>query len=457
MITSRETLDALLASGEFGLLLGTVENSWFDAKDQPYATATDVGKRALAKDVASFANTDGGVILIGARTARSELHVGDEVVEIRPLKQQLVDITQYRDILADWIVPPVERLEVVWIAKHDENERGVVAIRIPEQPAHLKPFLVAKLVENGRIVETVFGYSERRNDANEPMTVVDLQRTLRAGLNFERNFDERLRAIEALLENLPRERGGGGEDPYKSLYERMLRATEEGDFGGERTLTLAAIPVGTTRELKTVFSARPESIRWKLERPPALRANGWDLTTGRNGEIVRGELVRVKGYAKLLDLYRDGTFVMSCLANDDFLAWTSAEQKLHPLALVELVLNFVNFYVLVLQDLDGSVNEVEFAVLLRNLHANEQKTKLAPGELSSISQMFPHAIREAPGNEYRFVKRIPIAGFDSGAVAFSLLRELYLWFGLEEDKVPYTAASEGGRRRVDWTALARIK
>jgi hypothetical protein len=108
MIDSRAALETLLSSGVFDGLVGTVENVWFDAKDQPYDVTTDRGKRDLAKDVSAFANVVGGTVVIGARTKPSTTHFGDEVTELRPFEQSLVDPGQYRKIIADWVYPIVE-------------------------------------------------------------------------------------------------------------------------------------------------------------------------------------------------------------------------------------------------------------------------------------------------------------------------------------------------------------
>ena len=64
----------ILAARDFDKLVGEVETTWFDAKDQPYDIDTDIGKRELARDVAAFANSGGGVVIIGLRTAKSTAH-----------------------------------------------------------------------------------------------------------------------------------------------------------------------------------------------------------------------------------------------------------------------------------------------------------------------------------------------------------------------------------------------
>jgi predicted HTH transcriptional regulator len=85
-------LKQIIDSGNFTKLVGEVEGQLFDAKGQPYRfeDGSDV-KREFAKDVAAFANTRGGSILIGLHTKTTPLHAGEEIDEIRPMPGNLFD------------------------------------------------------------------------------------------------------------------------------------------------------------------------------------------------------------------------------------------------------------------------------------------------------------------------------------------------------------------------------
>src|SRR5258706_3953217 len=100
-------------------------------------------------------------------------------------------------------------------------------------------------------------------------------------------------------------------------------------------MVLSAYPAPPS-ELRTLFMGPNDSIRRRLEKPPTLRYAGFDLETGDQGQSISGEKVRVaSGDRKILELYRDGTFVFACRADDWFLAWASpkGEQRINPLAL----------------------------------------------------------------------------------------------------------------------------
>ena len=45
---------------------------------------------------------------------------------------------------------------------------------------------------------------------------------------------------------------------------------------------------------------------------------------------------------------------------------------------------------------------------------------------------------------------------DPAVVAFHVLKELYLWFGFEEDKIPYTKI-EGDAGKVNFEEIAKLR
>jgi hypothetical protein len=64
---------------------------------------------------------------------------------------------------------------------------------------------------------------------------------------------------------------------------------------------------------------------------------------------------------------------------------------------------------------------------------------------------FQHRIgqREAPDERAEFTVTWPgDAEPDTGKVAYGLLRRLYLWFGLNEDGVPYVEEQPDGQRVI---------
>ncbi len=225
----------------------------------------------------------------------------------------------------------------------------------------------------------------------------------------------------------------------------------------DRRMILSAVALPPS-ELKTLFRSGDHTIRRLLERPPSLRHSGWNLETGGEAESIRGERVRVaSGNRKLLDLYRDGTFVFSCRADDWFLAWASpkGQQRINPLALVEVTFSFAAFYKHVIADLRDTPTEVQLRVDFKNLHRGGEKSSLVPYQLGTFAQMFGDELHEAPDDEATFIKRFRVSEFEPAAAAYEIVREIYLWFGINEDKIPYVKVDASGGR-VETDAISKV-
>lgn len=132
--------------------------------------------------------------------------------------------------------------------------------------------------------------------------------------------------------------------------------------------------------------SNPGSIRYALEHPPSLRRNGWDMGTYDQAKIQRGEFIRVANGDRIaIDLYRDGTFIFATTADSNFLAWgrESESLKINPLALVEVIYSFVDFYRLVLGDFVSPPERITFRIDLQNMHLDGATNYLVPHSLKS--------------------------------------------------------------------------
>jgi hypothetical protein len=220
-------------------------------------------------------------------------------------------------------------------------------------------------------------------------------------------------------------------------------------------MILAAMPMQAA-ELKTIFSDQPESIRRKLESPPRIRQSGWDLPAMIQAEFLRGELIRVLERGRMVvDLYRDGTFILGAQVHRNFLAWSDkTDSHLHPLAMIELTLNFTRFYQLVLEDFRTPPDRIALRIELRNMHLANQKTGLGSG---SVATHWPlTGGKEAPGDSWNKELLIPAESFEADRAAFSLIRELYLWFGHSDESIPYTKNTSTGRV-IDAEQIAALR
>jgi hypothetical protein len=224
----------------------------------------------------------------------------------------------------------------------------------------------------------------------------------------------------------------------------------------QRAMILAAAPLESA-ELKTIFSDQPESIRRRLEDPADLRVHGWGLATLDRARFVGGQFIRVGEVRKVIDLYRDGYLVLGGEVTSEFLAWSNKDGlKIHPLALIELVANFTRFYSFVLADFRSRPKSIEVRIELTGMHLDGRKTRLPAGAVGTTVWEFGGHMLEAPSNDWGASLTVLSDSYNPDAVAFSLIRELYVWFGHSEDNIPYTRLN-GDVRVIDTDTIASIR
>jgi hypothetical protein len=363
-------------------------------------------------------------------------------------------------IVADWVYPAIEGLSVDWIATIEHINKGIAVIRIPRQEEARKPFLLYSLLDEKKRSGVLFGYVKRRDDKNDHLSLEELQKALQAGFHYENRLNQRLDGLETLIKQSSVQASvstGDGLTTQIALRGKMEQRTlEGGGLDSQRAFVLSAFILESS-ELKSVFQVSEGAIRQRLEDPPLIREGGWGLRTHGRAKIIKGEFVRVVDYGyKILDLYRDGTLIFGVSAGNNFLAWGTPqeEQRLNPIALVESVYNFLKLYEFVLADLNGTHDKVYIRATFQNLHRNEIQSYLLPNDIQSWMHQ-ARDIHRAPANRMEKTVLVEGAKFSPSAVGFLLLKEIYAWFGIEEENIPYTRHSNGVRT-VDTDAIKQL-
>jgi len=452
---SIKELEKIINEGNFDSFIGKIENDFFDCKKEIYDLKNDSSKRELAKDVSSFANLHGGYIFIGPQTQKNKNHFGDEIERINLLNQCLVDISQYFNIIRDWIYPEIEGLKIEWKPSNNDKNKGILAIKVPPQKETSKPFLIKKVVERKKHSEIIFGYVERKGDKNDPKKIQDIHKIMRDGLLYDRNIENRFDALESLIEinhqQIQKDKHIKKDKEIEEMVKEKINATlKVNNINNQRAIILAAYSKDGKGELKTLFTERENSIKRQLERPPIIRHGGWSLETQERGKIIREKrkLVRVMDHERIIDLYEDGTLIFIGLANEEFLAWASKDGlKINSLALIELVYNFISFYKEVINDLSEKLNMISVKFGFINMWLNNKKNYLVPGPIGSLFNKY-----DAPQNKY-FSESIDfnIKVFDKSKIAYEFVKEIYLWFGipLDNKNIPYTKKLKDSSTIID--------
>ncbi len=447
-----DELRSLLETGDFDKLIGAVECEWLECKLAPYQVKEDLQKQELAKDVSGLANADGGMILIGIRTERNPTHFGDEIKEVRAFPRTLVDLNQYHDILQSWVYPPLQQVDIRWLPSSVNNEKGIVAISIPNQMTAQRPFLVTKSIdETGKRVEVVFGYVERRRENATPISVQELHALIKNGLLFDslnRQYNSIQEALQQLLTEQSREKNFSLEqDIQELLRDRRNEALTEAKLLTGPIFVLAAIPVEEV-EIPALFQSKSADLVRLLENPPELRSDGFDLNTGESPKIIKGQLRRtVSPEYKILDLWRDGTLIFAARGDEEFLCWGKRSRSRGPLRINPLVLSestylFAELSRQVFDRAQPNPREIEYRLELLNMTQDGAPCGLIPAALGTFAWEFGTDIRHAPDSHVTITGRA--TDLNPGAVAFDLIAELYAWFGIEQDQIPYTERLNGG-------------
>ena len=143
-----------MLAGEGELLVGQQEHEEFDAKSIGYQLTNSSDRFELAKDVAAFANgSNGGLIVCGLKTTRRR---GSDVVrQIAPIDLAKFNGHNWIKTIRKLVVPAPEGVKVrARPISRVGKARGYVAVSVPPQPEHLKPFLVPLgRCRDGKIVE----------------------------------------------------------------------------------------------------------------------------------------------------------------------------------------------------------------------------------------------------------------------------------------------------------------
>ncbi|WP_030396118.1 ATP-binding protein [Kitasatospora purpeofusca] len=162
-------------------LLGFLECRWLDAKGAPYELKSPSAVEELAKDIASFANsTEGGVIVLGIGT---RLENGQEILDrLLPFDRSSVDLDQMRKLLRERITPAPRNVSIEWI-EHGGPGQGIVFIDVPPQAVGNLPHVVAAPNgKPGQVNPVTVAVPLRESDGTHWLPRTEVQRLLSLGL-----------------------------------------------------------------------------------------------------------------------------------------------------------------------------------------------------------------------------------------------------------------------------------
>ena len=427
----------VLAGGMFDALLGTSEHDAVECKAAPYRINEERERSELAKDVSGLANASGGLILIGVGTRREEATREDIIRSVSPFARNLIDVEQYHQILASIVYPPLQNVQFRWFDSGFGDGRGTIAAVVPPQPA--KPYLVATTFnEAGRRVEALVGYFERRRAGVEHMSVQRLQTLLRDGSRFDEMLRDRLDDIERLIMRRNQDVGQNAVPPIP-VRERIAETVTAAQLPRGPVYVLAASP-DVPLALRG-FERRNSDLAQLVAEPPRIRPHGFDLGAEREAHLVRGELLRSRlpGW-KTLDVWRDGFVVFAAAGNEDFLCWGRRGLRINPLVLAETCYLFAELARSVFGLAEVVPQTVDFRLEIHDAIGEVGTLALPTFQLGALRGEVQQ--QPAPQSDREFVVR-HAHDVPPGVIAFTLIRELYLWFGYRQEEMPYIRTQDG--------------
>lgn len=446
------TLDQIkdvLTRGAFDELIGALETELMDFKAEPYhLLSAETDKQEVSKDVASFANARGGVILLGVKTQKSSIHFGDEVESINPFLQTIIDPQRFHDVLQNWIYPVPYHLSIQWLPYSADPTKGLIKIEIPFQPEEAKPFLIKRIIDSGKRTEIMFGFTQRRRDTTEIWSVEKMQNYLRDGLNYGNLISQQYETIKTRLEKLevllPAKKQNIDAPKTKNLIQQRILDAHSGTHvsdGDRPVFTLAVIP-SQNITIPSLFESNSTDVVKLLESPPAFRSSGFDLDTGSRPKIIKGELRRAAydGH-KSLELWSDGTLIFVARGDQDFLCWGSASRNsglliINQLALIESTYLFVELSKKVYDYANTTVSGVVYYLGLHNASKGGHNIGLIPGPIDTFDWKFGDNAHRAP--EANGLLTVDAdKNLSTGIIAHSIMAKVYNWFSIETDRIPY--------------------
>lgn len=440
---------AILKGGDLDQFIGAMESDEFECKAEPYRLDDKRQKFELAKDVSSFANARGGVIVIGLVTERDSVLSGDVVRGQRFLDEGSINIAQYHDVLNSWLYPKLQTTpEIKWFPAHADRAKGVVAISISHQPGQWRPFLITKSVEpDGTQSATMFGYAERQLDRSEPMGVQQLHLLIRDGLKAEAGptiVSIPVRETESTLsQHITRDAALTAQLFSDIGPKRIERALTTANLDGSPAFVLAAMPDQPT-EIPDLFVRRSDVVK-VMENPRHIRYGGFSPDAGSDSRIIGGEMRRtlIPGN-RIVELWRDGTLIFAQIGNEDGISWGSKladAYKINQLALIETTLQFVTLTGDIYLHARPGPGSIKFWLELRRMVKGKDNAVLSSGIIND----FGRGQRKSAPKQAGSWTMVATADESTGRKAFRLIAEVYRWFSFDDDDIPYTEESPEGK------------
>ncbi len=365
-----EEIEKFLRSHRIDELLYAEETDYFEYKEYSYSLTKlteeekEKQKWEMIKDITSIANTQGGILCIGFKTAKKVNEHIEYINGITPVNKEDIKIDSWLDLLEQRAVPSFinqyieyygyagNKEEIFWLKIKSATEVGCF------------PFLLevgneTEDKDSRKIIK--FSLYQRKNFRPYSLKIEDVQRYISSGIYSEKastqTVEDRLTLVESRLNRYEAKMNATQEETYTSISRKnnenvhvihkdtMLYAQTKirhpsGFF------YIDAIPL-TNVILENFWNDNEHGIKHLLVNSPQIRSTsfGWDLRAwytelpyvrNKGWEIMNGD-------RKLVRVNQTGQVFAGAII-DEYFNWntksTPNEYMLRPLALSEFTGNY---------------------------------------------------------------------------------------------------------------------
>jgi hypothetical protein len=238
---------------------------------------------------------------------------------------------------------------------------------------------------------------------------------------------------------------------------RIDQALAAVGFEGKPSFGLSAAPDRSV-DVPQIVESEDNEITRLIQKPPTLRPHGFDLEVGEIPILAsKGRMRRANrsGY-KLLELWRDGCVVFIA-DGAEFLCRSrkgplETPLSVNPLVLAESALLFCKLAQEIYSRSIPRTRSAQYLIEFRNLDVGRVKPVLRPEELGEW--FFSGGKEGETGGDRLTITADPTQ--DPDITAFQLISEVYVWFGIEKDRIPYTTTRDG-ERRIDSDKIRSLR
>ncbi|MFC7763538.1 helix-turn-helix domain-containing protein [Catellatospora bangladeshensis] len=379
-----------LQSGKAKDLLGQAENPWLDFKATPYP-ANDKGKFDISKDVAAFANAQGGMIVCGIKTKRDDNEARDIADSLHPFPQANVKIESYKDVLNDYLWPRVA-VEYHWFPDPDSEESGhYLVIEVEPVPERDRYVIVRRSLNDKGQLADGFVIPERRGDGSVSVLPDAAYRLINEG--YRRVHGAERYFTEAELAGIRFEAIGRPElaaDPFtrELATEGIDHMEQRQEWQNTPVLYWQSLPAGRVDLLSGMFGSA--NLEGKLRDQDVLRFNGFNFAD-RLGQLTAyaGGLYLDKTRCALW-IRPDGSVTAGAVATPELLCWAMEQRgtpnRINSLVLTEMTLEYFR----IADDLVAPLNKGSFEhrILARRFG---EINRVCSGQVRSSTYLF-HAV-----------------------------------------------------------------